>query len=391
MSVVERYLELGLRVGKHVDEYVESYHGPTDIASRVESEDPLPAATLIEQAGALLDDLASSDLEPKRRRWLEGQVRALHTTLRRVAGEELSYREEVSLSFGIEPRWYDEEQFERARMLLDDAIPGTGSVEERFSRWFVETAIPKDVLLPALRSVVEELRTRTRELVGLPEGEQIEIELVSDKRWGGFNLGLGDLRSRISINTDLPFPAADLAYFLAHEGYPGHHADGAWKEQVLVRERGQLEATMVLYCTPAAVLAEGVAELARELVFDSDEQEVVAQHLRPLGVEHDAAQAAKIQEARELLKGIPSNLALLLVDQGKSRDEARAYASRWTPQPAERIEKMLDSVEYRPFTGYVHCYPEGLRLCRGFVGGDPVRFKQLLTGQFVPADLEATD
>ena len=28
MSVVERYLELGLRVGKHVDDLVESYHGP---------------------------------------------------------------------------------------------------------------------------------------------------------------------------------------------------------------------------------------------------------------------------------------------------------------------------------------------------------------------------
>jgi hypothetical protein len=31
----------------------------------------------------------------------------------------------------------------------------------------------------------------------------------------------------------------------------------------------------------------------------------------------------------------------------------------------------------------------GLRLCRSYVRGDAARFKQLLTGQFVPADLES--
>jgi hypothetical protein len=242
-------------------------------------------------------------------------------------------------------------------------------------------------MLTAFRAVTDELRARTLELVGLPEGEEIELEFVSGKRWGGFNLSLGGLRSRISINTDLPFPAADLAYFMAHEGYPGHHADGAWKEQVLVRERGYVELTMTLLCAPAATLAEGIAELARELVLD-DEQELVARVLDPLGVEHDAEVATRVQEARDLLRGMLSNLALLRADQGKSRDEAREYARRWSPQPPERIEKMLDNVDYRPFTGYVHCYPEGLRLCRAFVDGDPGRFKRLLVEQLVPSDLQ---
>src|SRR5207248_3347257 len=163
----------------------------------------LSPEALVEHAQRLIDDLAVAELEPARRRWLEAQVRSLHTTARRVAGESVPYAEEVELSFGIAPRWHDEKQFERARYLPDD-------------------------LLPALRAVAEELRARTRALAGLPEGEEIELELVSGKRWGGFNLNLGDLRSRISINTDLPFPAADLAYYIAHEGYPGHHTDGAW-------------------------------------------------------------------------------------------------------------------------------------------------------------------
>jgi hypothetical protein len=240
-----------------------------------------------------------------------------------------------------------------------------------------------------LQSVADDLRARTRDLVGLPDGEEIELELVSGKRWGGFNLHLGGLRSRISINTDLPFPAPDLAYFTAHEGYPGHHTDGAWKEQVLVREGGRLEYTLTLLGSPAAVLAEGVAELGRELVLGDEEQEVVAHHLGKLGVEHDVELATKVAKARRLLQRIPSNVALLRVEQGKSREEAREYARRWSPLPPERIEKMLDNVDYRPFTGYIHCYPEGLRLCRLFVDGDAARFKRLLTEQLVPADLEA--
>ena len=71
MSVVERYLELGLRVGKHVDELVESYYGPPEVAARVEAEQPLAPETLKDDAGALLADLAHADVEPARRRWLE--------------------------------------------------------------------------------------------------------------------------------------------------------------------------------------------------------------------------------------------------------------------------------------------------------------------------------
>jgi hypothetical protein len=38
---------------------------------------------------------------------------------------------------------------------------------------------------------------------------------------------------------------------------------------------------------------------------------------------------------------------------------------------------------------YIHCYVDGLPLCRRFVGGDPARFERLISEQLVPADLEA--
>jgi hypothetical protein len=337
----------------------------------------------------LLDDLARSDVEPQRRTWLAGQTRALLTIALRLAGESLSYSDEVERTFGIRPRWYEEAGFEQARALLDEALPGSGDVAARFASWLERASVPAAKLGAALESVMEELRERTRELVGLPEGESVELELVSGERWSGFNRNLGGLRSRISINTDLPLPAELLAYLLAHEAYPGHHADGAWKEQVLVRELGRVEETMTLYASPEAVVAEGVAELGPELVIEAGGQELVARHLRSLGLEHDADVGAKVFEARRLLRKVPPNVALLRYERGASGDEAREYARKWSLLPEERVEKMVAAVEGPAFPGYAHCYAEGLRLCAGFVGGDVQRFTRLLTEQLVPADLEA--
>jgi hypothetical protein len=387
MTIAERYLELALRIGRHDDELVEAYRGPPELGARVAAEEPRAPQRLRDDADALLSELAGADLEPERRRWLEGQVRALHTATRRLSGEELPYREEVELLFGIAPRWYDESDYERGQRLLDDALPGSGDVRDRLKTWLDETTVPKEALLPATRAIAAELRSRTREHFGLPDGEEIELELVSNEPWLGFNLWLGGVRSRISVNTDLPFPAAGLAHFVAHEGYPGHHTECAWKDQVLVRERGQLEATLILSRSPASVVAEAIAEVGSDLVFGSDEQEVIAQALEPLGVAHDAELAARVKEARDLLDTVGSNLELMRLDQGKSRDESREYAHRWSPQPADRIEKTLEWIDNPDLRGYIHCYPEGLRLGREFVRGEPGRFKQLLVGQLRPDDL----
>jgi hypothetical protein len=286
--------------------------------------------------------------------------------------------------FGIRPRWYDEAAYERAHALLADALPGTGAVEDRYARWLDRTAIPPAKLLPALGAVLDDLRTRTEAVVGLPDGETVELELVSGERWLGFNRRVGDMRSRISLNTDTPFPAVDLAYFAAHEGYPGHHADGSWKEQALVRERGCVELTLSIY-GPQAVLSEGVAELGADLVLDDGGQALVAR----LGFDFDPEVGASVFEARRLLGTLPSNVALLLYERGASLDEARDYVRRWSLLPEDQVEKTIASARH-PFPGYMHCYPEGRRLCAAFVRGEPARFKRLLTEQLVPADLASS-
>src|SRR5207237_1793704 len=107
-------------------------------------------------------------------------------------------------------------------------------------------------------------------LFGLPEGEHVAFELVTDKPWSGFNYYEGNLRSRVAINTDLPVLSPALAHLVAHEAYPGHHTEHSRKEVGLVRRRRQEEETIFLVGTPQCLLAEGLADLGIEVIVGSD-------------------------------------------------------------------------------------------------------------------------
>ena len=53
MSLLERYLTLGLRLGKHVDGLVDAYYGPPGLAEAVDGEALRPAADLAADADVL--------------------------------------------------------------------------------------------------------------------------------------------------------------------------------------------------------------------------------------------------------------------------------------------------------------------------------------------------
>jgi hypothetical protein len=315
-------------------------------------------------------------------------VRALETTARTLAGEELPYAEEVELTYGIRPRWVDERQFEQGHATLDEALPGSGDLTARYARAFEEAAVPSEAVEQAVDTAMAIVRERTRAAIGLPDDEQIELEIVTGERWFGYAHYLGGYRTRISVNTDLSFPSAELLWFSGHEGYPGHHTQRVWQEADLVRGEGRLDATMDLLWSPDAVIAEGVAESGPELVLDADAHRELAERLRPLGVEYDVEVCERVGEARRLLYPVSANVAILLHERGASRDEAWEYAKRWSLQPDDRVEKMLVNVEERRSRGYTHTYSEGRRLCRAWVGRDPSRLRRLLTARLLPSDLD---
>ena len=377
----ERYLELALRLGKHDDDLVDSFYGSEELAARVDGEEPRDPVALADEAQGLLTEL---DDDP----WLAAQVQALETNARKFGGERFDYVEEGRLVYGIEPRWRDEATFEQAATGLDEALPGTGDVHARYAAWLEETAIPAEILEQALLDVAAELRRLTRELIGLPEGEEYELELVTGKRWLGYAEYLGGLRTKISINVDLPLPAAVLVPLTSHEIYGGHHTHRAWIEVELVRGRGEVERTVDLLWAPEAVISEGIAETGPELVA-GDGQELAAEVLGRLGFEYDAEVGSRVVEAWNLLAPVSANVAMLLHDRGASPEEAREYAAAWSLLPDERVDTMIDSQVRSPSPAYAHTYWQGYELVSAYVGGDAGRFRQLLTSRLLAADLSA--
>ena len=83
----------------------------------------------------------------------------------------------------------------------------------------------------------------------------------SNEPWTAYSWYDGGLQSRIDINTDLPARADDLAHTVAHETYPGHHLEHAWKDADLVEERRRVESSLLLINTPECLIGEGLADL----------------------------------------------------------------------------------------------------------------------------------
>jgi len=399
-GAVARYLDLGLRLGRHVEGLVDAYYGPPALAERAGDDAPWPPPRLVADARRLLTDLdagapldgahdAQGAGDAARRRWMGAQVEGLLTTARKLAGEPIGYAEEVAACYGVRPTPVPEDVLAAAHRRLDAALPGSGPLRDRLIAWREAHAVAPDTLLAAITSLADDLRERTRRLFGLPEGEHVDFELVTDKPWSGFNTYLGDLRSVVAVNTDLPVLSISLAHLVAHEAYPGHHTEHTRKEVGLVRRRRWLEESIFLVGTPQCLLAEGLADLGLEVVLGPRPEPAVAEHLRPLGIRYDAEVIAAVSEADEVLGAVRGNAAWRLHAEGADPDTVTDEVARWGLLPRARAAKAVEFLLHPTWRAYVTCYVEGLPLCRRFVAGDPERFARLLSEQLVPADLAA--
>jgi hypothetical protein len=377
---VERYLRLGLHLGRHVDGVVDAYYGPPELAAAVEAERPVDPAVLVADADALLDELEDG--------WLHDQVAGLRTYAGVLAGESPSYSDEVEGCYGVRPTHTDEAVFTAAHKQLDELLPGDGPLAERKQRWEDSMRVPADRIEPVIAAVIEEARRRTRGLVELPAGETVELEIVHDKPWWGSCDYLGELRSHIAVNADLPMSAMDLLTLALHETYPGHHTERATKEHFLVRERGLLEETIVLSPTPQSVVTEGIAKLAPPMLLEGDGGPAFAAIVHDAGIELDLAQALAVERALEPTHWADVNAALMIHESGASDDAARAYLERWglhSPELAAHVVRFVTEPTQRT---YICTYAVSRELCRGYLGDDPERFRRLLTEQVRIGELQ---
>lgn len=397
-DVARHYLLLGLRLESHVPGFVDSYIGPAELRATAERGEPTAADQLADEAQALDDEVgrlpAETEEQRRRRDWLHEQLRAIRALARRAAGDELGYLDLVEQLFGVRVALVPEENVATFRAQLEAALPAPGSLAERYAAFTKALEVPGDRIMDVMRSSTERFRRVSRRDFDVPEDEGIDWGEAHDVPWGAEARFRGNGRSLIRLNVDLPRDVPTVAYLASHEGYPGHHLDHITKERTLVRERHRGEATLRTMNTPESMLAEGLADVAREVVMSdfelAAEVRAIAREARIEGAWRDLEAAVTVMSAmRQLTDAVNCNAAIMLHEQGRPADEVRDYLLESTGRPpqlvAQSMRVLTDSIgRTYPFT-----YSWGSSLIRPWleVQGQTTGFARLLAEQHTPAGL----
>jgi len=272
---------------------------------------------------------------------------------------------------------------------LEELLTGDDPLPDRYNRWEDSIRVPSEQIERTIAAAIEEARAWTGRLLELPDGEEIVLEIVRDEPWWASCDYLGNLRSRIAVNVDLPMSAIELLMLALHETYPGHHAERCCKEHLLVRGRGLLEEMLVLVPTPQSLVTEGIAELAPEMLLEGEGGATLAAVVNEAGIEFDPAHALAVRRALEPCRWAEVNAALMLHDGGASEPETQAYLERWALMTPEWSAHMIRFFTEPISRTYIITYPAGRELCRAYVAGEPERFRRLLTEQVRVRDLLA--
>ena len=395
-ELARRYLLLSLRLERVAPGFVDSYVGPPELAEAVAAEPtPLPAdlhdeALRLREVAAGLDgdDLPSAS----RRRWFEGQLVAIGALARQAGGEEIAFLDLTDQLFGLHVTPVPEAELAGARDRLDAALPGRGSLAARVEAGRDRLIVPPERTLQLLQASARRFREITRRDFDLPDEEGIDWEAVHDQPWGAYASFIGRGRTRVQINLDLPRQVPLIAYLASHEAYPGHHAEGIVKEVALIKGAGLGEATLRTMNTPEAVLAEGQADVAREVVMSDRELEDELRLIgREVGVDGDWATVVAASQATLDLSGALGNAAIMFHHAGRPEAEVRAWLEAWVPQAPDQVAHAMRIIKDPIGSTYTFTYREGARLIRPWleVTGQTSGFWRLLSEQLSPSVLAA--
>jgi hypothetical protein len=396
--IARDYILLALRLEQQVPGTVDAYFGPADLKAQVDMEQPRAPAALREDA-LTLRDRARAVAEPDRRHWLDVQLVALEAQAAELAGEHLPYLELVERYCSMAPPRHDDSEFRAATAAIDAVLPGPGTTAQRLAELDARLVVPPDRILPVTQWLIDRFRAVADVRFGLPEGEDLRLGLVTQQPWGAYNWFHGGGRSRIDINTDLPLRAMGVPRVAAHEAYPGHHLEHAWKEADLVDRQARLENSILVMNAPECVISEGLANVGFRFVAPSiGRLDLYAELFDRAGLADPAdpgaiRRYAELTEAlwtpRRTLGTIDGNAAILRNADGLSHDAVVDYLCDVGAYAPERAQKRMEFLEHPVWRTYVFVYAEGEALLERWLAAvppdeQPARFARLLHEQLTP-------
>ena len=392
--IAEQYVRLVLALGEHDADYVDAYYGPPEWRSKGRTLDEIreEAGALIAVIPSVSEGPGSEGGAPQRQTYLRRQLQALISRIDILQGTKLSFDEESQALYDAVAPHHSEEHFRALLEDLDEALPGSGAVAERYESYRQQFVIPRERLDDVFGTAIAECRARTAKHMALPEGESFTVEYVNNKSWSGYNWYQGKFHSLIQVNTDLPIfidRAIDLA---CHEGYPGHHVYNALLEKNLVRDRGWIEFSVYALFSPQSLIAEGSANYGIDVAFPASARVAYeADALFPVaGL--DGAQAGEYYAIHELASKLAyagNEAARGYLDGAMSADAAVEWLVTYALMSPERARQRVRFFDQ--YRSYVINYNLGKDLVRDYVerqGGDRwAVFADLLSSPRLPSAL----
>jgi hypothetical protein len=389
------YLTLTLEINKHIDGYIDAYYGPDELKTAVEAAPKREPAALLDDVAALQASIPGDD--PARQAYLTAELRSIECTVRILNGEKFTYLNEVNRLYDISPQPVDESRFTAAHNELDTLLSGSGPITDRLTARRKLYELDKAQILPLLGLARAAAYQRTAVLFDLTGDNGFEVKLAENQPWGAYNWYLGNGRSLIEFNTDVPVSALGLISTFAHEGYPGHHTEALLRERLLYHEKGYAEQAAALLNSPAAVISEAIATTASEIIFPngSEYDWTVDVILPAAGIDtgETAVQIRRITQAGETLRYVGGNAAILYHTGHLTKEQTIDYIQTYALNTLERAQKSFDFLSHPLYGSYLFTYTEGYDLIAqataAMANGNKLPlFRRLLTEQILPSQLQ---
>lgn len=271
----------------------------------------------------------------------------------------------------MQPQLADVERYVRAHAELDRLLPGAGALTDRWHEHRRAIACPPGLLPRAAAALSDALRERTAGILALPAGEQVSISLIEGAHWNGFaSSGVG-ASTTVILAGDRSVWLGRLPQLIAHETYPGHHAQRLLRHAA-AQHRPEL--ALDLLGGPLAVLDEGLAEHGLATAVGPGWGDWLADVLAPVGLAvpgsaYDGSLLEQIAAAAAPLGRARADAGLLLHRHGPAA--AADHLQRWALSTPAGVDRVLDFLSDPVWGDYIWAPVLGAELVGDWLGQAP--------------------
>jgi len=137
-QLADKYVRLALVIGQYDEPFVDAYYGPDSLKPLTPKSPVFPKDSLLNAVASLkakVDQVVISDTsgaDGQRAAWIADQLISFDRRIRIFSGEFVLFDEESRDLFGTSAPVFNEQHYQRLVADLDKALPGKGTVPERF-------------------------------------------------------------------------------------------------------------------------------------------------------------------------------------------------------------------------------------------------------------------